>query len=100
MNDKRWYTADALTADLRNYHHHLRAASEEAAERRMREHYPEAVAVVVRQEESWRQILSDSKSSGGGVSHWSRPSSITQEHNADTVRERTQHAHPDHQLRS
>jgi hypothetical protein len=92
MNDKRWYTADALTADLRNYHHHLRAASEVAAERRMREHYSEVVAVLVRQEESWRQVLSDPKSyGGGGVSHTSRPSGITtQEHNADTdtVRER------------
>jgi hypothetical protein len=85
MNDKRWYTADALTADLKNYHHHLRAASEDAAERRMREHYPEAVAVLVRQEESWRQVLSDSKSYGGRVSHTSRPSGITtQKHNADT----------------
>ena len=58
MNDRRWYTADALTADLRNHHHHLRAASEEEAERRMCDRYPEAVAVLVRLEESWRQVLS------------------------------------------
>ena len=31
MIDKRWYTADALTADLTN-HHHLREASEVEAE--------------------------------------------------------------------
>jgi hypothetical protein len=56
MNERRWYTADALRADLGNHHHHLRAASEEV-ERRMRERYPEAVAVLVPLEESWLQIL-------------------------------------------
>jgi hypothetical protein len=60
MNDRRWYAADALTADLRNHHHHLRAASEEEAERRMRERRPEAVAILVRLEKSWRQVLSRS----------------------------------------
>ena len=55
MNDRRWYCADALMADLTNHHHHLRAASEEEVERRMRERYPEAVALLVRLEESWRQ---------------------------------------------
>ena len=58
MSGRRWYTADALTADLKNHHHHLRAASEEEAERRMRERYPEVVAVLVRLEESWRKALS------------------------------------------
>jgi hypothetical protein len=59
MNDRRrWYSADALMADLGNHHHHLRAASEEEVERRMRERYPEAVALLVRLEESWRQGLS------------------------------------------
>ncbi len=57
MNDRRRYCADALMADLTNYHHHLRAASEEEVERRMRECYPEAVALLVRLEESWRQVL-------------------------------------------
>ena len=38
MNDRRWYTADTLTADLTNHHHHL--------------------ALFVRQEVSWRQVLS------------------------------------------
>ncbi len=58
MNDRRWYIADALMADLTNYHHHLRAASEQEVERRMRKRYPEAVALLVRLEESWRQVLS------------------------------------------
>lgn len=58
MDGRRWYTADALQADLTNHHHHLRAASEEEAERRMRRRYPEAVAILVRPEESWRQSLS------------------------------------------
>jgi hypothetical protein len=57
-DDRRWYTAEALTADLTNHHHHFRAASEEEAERRMRERYPEAVALLVSLEESWRQVLS------------------------------------------
>ena len=55
MNDRRWYVADVLMADLTNRHHHLRAASEEEAERRMQGRYPEAVALLVRLEESWRQ---------------------------------------------
>jgi hypothetical protein len=58
MNDRRWYTANALKADLTNHHHHLGAASEEEAERRIRKRYPEAVALLVRLEESWRQVLS------------------------------------------
>ena len=57
MNDRRWYTADALMADLTNHHHHLRAASEEEVERRIRKRYPEAVAIIVRVEESWRQVV-------------------------------------------
>jgi hypothetical protein len=58
MNDRRWYTADALRAELGNHQHHFRAASEEeGVERRMRERYPEAVAVLVRLEESWLQML-------------------------------------------
>ena len=57
MNDRRWYAADALRADLTNHHHHLRAASEEEVERRMRKRYPEAVAIMVRVEESWRQVV-------------------------------------------
>ena len=55
MSDKRWYTADALEADLTEHHHHLRAASEEDVERRMRKRYPGAVAILVYLEESWRQ---------------------------------------------
>ena len=55
MSEKRWYTADALRADLTNRHHHIRTVSEEEAERRMRKRYPEAVAILVRLEESWRQ---------------------------------------------
>ena len=55
MGDKRWYTADALGADLTSHHHHHRAASEEEAERRMRKRYPKAVAILVLLEESWRQ---------------------------------------------
>jgi hypothetical protein len=55
MSDKRWYTADALQADLTNHNHHLRATSEEEVERRMRKRYPGAVAIRVLLEESWRQ---------------------------------------------
>ncbi len=55
MSDKRWYTADALLADLTNRHHHLRAVSEEEIERRMRKRYPGAVAILVYPEESGRQ---------------------------------------------
>jgi len=55
MGDKRWYTADALGADLTNHNHHLRAASEEEVERRMRKRYPGAVAILVLPEESLRQ---------------------------------------------
>ena len=55
MSHKRWYTADALEADLTDRHHHLRAASEEDVERRMRKRYPGAVAILVYLEESWRQ---------------------------------------------
>ena len=58
MNDRRWYIADALMADLTHHHHQLRAASEEEVERRMRKRYPEAVILLVRLEESWRQVLS------------------------------------------
>ena len=54
---RRWYTAEALLADLTNQHHHLRAASEEEAERRMHRRYPQAVAVLALLEESWRQDL-------------------------------------------
>jgi hypothetical protein len=60
MGDKRWYTADALGADLTNHNHHLRAASEEEVERRMRKRYPGAVAILVLPEESLRQGLSPS----------------------------------------
>jgi hypothetical protein len=60
MNDKRWYDADALGADLTNHNHRLRAASEEEVERRMRRRYPGAVAILVLLEESWRQSLSRS----------------------------------------
>ncbi len=60
MGDKRWYTADALLADLTNRHHHFRAASEEEAEQRMRWRYPQAVAVLALMEESWRQDLHQS----------------------------------------
>ena len=59
MNDRRWYIADALTANLTN-HHHLRAASEEI-ERRMRKRYPEAVALLVCHDCSWRQVLFGSR---------------------------------------
>ena len=55
MGEKRWYTADALGADLTNHNHHLRAASEEEVERRMRKRYPGAVAILVLLEESLRQ---------------------------------------------
>ncbi len=62
MNDRRWYIADALMADLTNHHHHLRAASEEEVERRTRKRYPEAVAVMVRVDSSRRQVFPSSGS--------------------------------------
>lgn len=62
MGDKRWYTADALLADLTNRHHHFRAASEGEVERRVHKRYPDAVAILVRPEDSWRQDLSPSRS--------------------------------------
>jgi hypothetical protein len=55
MDNKRWYVADALGADLTNRHHHIRAVSEEEVERRMRKRYPKAAAILVLLEESWRQ---------------------------------------------
>ena len=61
MDAKRWYAADALTADLTTHHYHLRAASEEEAERRMGKRYPEAVALLVRHDCSWQQVLSGSR---------------------------------------
>ena len=60
MGEKRWYTADALGADLTNHNHHLRAASEEEVERRMRKRYPGAVAILV--------LLEDSINQRGGCS--------------------------------
>ncbi len=94
MSGRRWYTADALTADLTNHHHHLRAASKVEAERRTRRRYPGAVAVLVRLEESWRQgpsvppasvLLATyvnaraGNSEGGGASDTSSQSGIAQE---------------------
>ncbi len=58
MNDRVWYAADALLADLTTRHHHVRAASKEEVERKMRGRYSEAVAILVRQEESWRRVPS------------------------------------------
>ena len=58
MNDRRWYAADALMADLTNHHHHLRAASGAEVERRMRERYPRAVAILVRKVRSGHRALS------------------------------------------
>jgi hypothetical protein len=55
MGEKRWYTADALGADLTNHNHHIRSASEGEVERRMRKRYPGAVAILVYPEVSWRQ---------------------------------------------
>ena len=66
MSLKRWYAADALQADLTNYHHHLRAASEEEVERRMRKRYPGAVVILTRLEESWRQDPTTSENSRQG----------------------------------
>ena len=56
MNQRAWYAADALMADLTTRHHHVRAASEGGAERKVRGRYPEAVAILVRQEESGRRV--------------------------------------------
>ena len=61
---RRWYTADALLADLTNQHHHLRAASEEEAERRMHRLYPRAVVVLARHDSSRRQDFHPSSRRG------------------------------------
>ena len=58
MNDRRWYAADALMADLTTHHHHLRAATGAEVERRMRERYPRAVAILVRKVRSGNRALS------------------------------------------
>ena len=58
MNDRRWYAADALMADLTSHHHHLRAATRAEVERRMRERYPRAVAILVRKVRSGNRALS------------------------------------------
>ena len=58
MNNRVWYAADALMADLTVRHHHVRAVAEEQVEERMRRRYPDALAILVRREESWRQVLS------------------------------------------
>jgi hypothetical protein len=60
----RWYTADALLADLTNQHHHLRAASEEEAERRMHRLYPRAVVVLARHASSRQQDFHPSSRRG------------------------------------
>jgi hypothetical protein len=60
----RWYTADALLADLTNQHHHLRAASEEEAERRMHRLYPRAVVVLARHDSSRQQDFHPSSRRG------------------------------------
>ena len=48
MENRVWYEADALMADLTGYFHRLRASSEEEIEKRMRKRYPRAVAILVR----------------------------------------------------
>ena len=48
MEDRVWYEADALMADLTGYYHRLRGSSEEEIEQRMRKRYPHAIAILVR----------------------------------------------------
>jgi hypothetical protein len=48
VENRVWYEADALMADLTGYFHRLRGTSEEEVERRMRKRYPLAVAILVR----------------------------------------------------
>jgi hypothetical protein len=45
MNNRHWYVAEALLADLTDRHHHTRATSREEVERRMRKRYPHAAAI-------------------------------------------------------
>ena len=49
MEDRAWYEADALMADLTGYYHRLRGTSEEEIERRIRKRYPRAAVILVRQ---------------------------------------------------
>jgi len=67
MNDRHWYVAEALLADLTDRHHHIRATSREEVERRMRKRYPDAAAILVSREDSWRQALSRSGSTHKGL---------------------------------
>jgi hypothetical protein len=48
MENRVWYEADALMADLTGYYHRLRGTSEEEIERRMRKRYPRAAVILVR----------------------------------------------------
>ena len=48
MENRVWYEADALMADLTGYFHRLWGTSEEEIEKRMRKRYPRAVAILVR----------------------------------------------------
>lgn len=49
MENRVWYEADALMADLTGYYHRLRGNSEEKIEQRIRKRYPRAIAILVRQ---------------------------------------------------
>jgi hypothetical protein len=48
VENRVWYEADALMADLTGYFHRLRGTSEQEIERRMLKRYPLAVAILVR----------------------------------------------------
>ncbi|MBA2377655.1 MAG: hypothetical protein M3494_13155 [Actinomycetota bacterium] len=50
MDERRWYEAEALMADLTSHRHAIPGASEEEIEQRMRSHYPDAVAILAREE--------------------------------------------------
>ncbi len=49
MDERRWYEAEALMADLRSHCHEMSGVSEAEIEQRIRNHYPDAVAILVRE---------------------------------------------------
>jgi hypothetical protein len=49
MDERRWYEAEALMADLGSHRHEMPGVSEAEIEQRIRNHYPDAVAILVRE---------------------------------------------------
>ncbi len=69
MDERRWYEAEALMADLTSHRHEILGASEEDIEQRMRSHYPGAVAILCarRQERRRGGIFTTNKTQDEGA---------------------------------